>query len=871
MTQRSTLGLLALLSLAGGLVVTQPACTGAPPERVGVSDDEAVAIALQERTPSRLEIAPQTRPDKPSLILPLDDGWSSDGRSRQGASTYRHALPVRPRSLFFFRAKPGMEVRVDGEPIPYGRNGAPNTWSNDADTLTLHLPEGEEPSAGRVTFRYDKALLREANLHRAFVDASMSDAEFVRKQIQEGWDSRSGLLLPAPGLIEWELTLPPMAEWHFSAGIARPELLDQPPSDGARLIAEVEVDGKTTQLLDLSLSVGEFPFHTVDLSAHSGKTAKIRLRSDPGASNAADLVFVGEPAVASRKADPRTVLMVFIDTLRPDHLGLYGYERDTTAAIDHLAESAAIFTNARSIAPWTLPSARTIVTGQQPEAYDDAITLQETLRAEGYATAFIAGNVYLSANFDMHRGWDLHRVGLWPPAEEVTDDAIAWLDERRGRDALLMVHYMDAHLPYIEPRAYRHLYAGDGPKGLEGEFHLPDIRKANLKDEADRQYVRDRYDNNIRYTTDQVQRLVSRLDDNDVLLIFADHGEEFWDHGGFEHGHTTFDELLRVPLVVRAPGVPAGRIDAPVSLLDLTPTVLDLVGVDPAEALDGSSLLPLAQGAPEAVAAFAERDHAFGRPLYGRERWGVIVDDKKWASHNGRETLHDLAADPGETKNLFRLNHKDRGKPYREALSTALDMPVDVSWRLLPSQHRGGPLPSEPMEILCSVPGGVRYAWVGDDPLDNADATTEILEAQQGWDTLSAWGAAHAPRDGEDDVAFVRATFARWGPREAYITPEAGIATPARCSARYCPDGQCEVHTMEVPEPRRRLTNDRSPLARANWGQHRSLEWGYAIAPMDPRNISGRDEELNAGLEAMGYVSDEGENASDDDASPDEP
>lgn len=853
MTSRALLATALTASLAA--LVGLSACTGGgPPERIGVSDDEAVAISLRERTPTELVLAPRTRSERPPALLALDDGWRASGRSRQGASTWERPLPVRPRSLFFYRAKPGMEVLLDGQVLPYARNGAPGTWSNDADTLTLHLAEGQAPEAGRVTFRYPKALARELLLHREYSPVA-TDAAFVDQQIQEGWDARSGLLLPAPSTIAWEVELPPMAEWHLVSGMSRPEILDGPPSDGARLIAEVVVDGSTHTVLDQAVAPGDFPNHVLDLSAWSGKTATLRLRTEPGATTDADLVFVGEPVVASRKANPRTVLMVFIDTLRPDHLGLYGYERDTTAALDHLAGSAAIFDNARSIAPWTLPSARTIVTGQHPEAYDDTTTLQETLRAEGWATAFIAGNVYLSANFDMHRGWDLHRVGMWPPAESVTDDALAWLDQHRGRDALLMVHYMDAHLPYLEPRAYRHLYAGDGPKGLQGEFHLPDIRKASLKTDAEQQYVRDRYDNNIRYATDQIQRLVHTLDDNDVLMIFADHGEEFWDHGGFEHGHTTYDELLRVPLILRAPGVPAGRIDTPVSLLDLTPTVLDLVGVDPAQALDGTSLAGLARGDAEAVATFEARNHAFGRPLYGRERWGVIVDDQKWSTHNGRETLHDLAADPGEAKNLFRINHKDRGAPYRTALSEALGMPVDVSWRLLPSQHRGGALPTEPMEVLCSVPGGVTYAWVGDDPLDNADATAVVLDdPQQGWDRLAAWGADHAPRESDGEVGFVHATFERWGPREAYLTPTDGIDVAARCSARYCPAGTCEVHTAEVPTSRRQLDNNRGPLATFRWGQVRNLEWGFAIAPMDPRSISGRDDELNAALEEMGYV-----------------
>jgi len=830
------------------------ACTGGAPDEPGVADDAAAVYALRTMSPSKLELAPSNRDGEPPEVLTLTDGWSRAGNASDGGVRWSRPLPVRPRSLFFFRAKPGMEVHVGGEPYRYQRNGGVGTWRNNKDTLFVTLPADQDPSGAEITFTYPKATERERSLHRETSDAP-TDLDFATQQVQEGWDARSGLLLPAPSTVEWSLTLPKAAEIHFVAGLARPELLDQPPSDGARLIVEVEVDGQAHTVYDEPVVAGQFSYQRADLSTWEEQEATVRLRSDPGATTYGDHVFVGEPVVASKKANPRTVLMVFIDTLRPDHLGLYGYHRDTTAALDHLEESSAIFTNARSIAPWTLPSARTIVTGRHPEAYDDTMTLQETLRAEGWATAFIAGNVYLSANFDMHRGWDLHRVGMWPPAEDVTNDAISWLDARQGRDALLMVHYMDAHLPYLEPRGYRHLYAGTGPDGLQGEFHLPDIRRARLKAPEDQQYVRDRYDNNIRYATDQIQRLVSKLDDNDVLMIFADHGEEFWDHGGFEHGHTTYDELLRVPVIIRAPGVRAGRIDAPVSLLDLAPTVLDLVEVDPATALDGESLVPLANGEAGAVERFTDRDHAFGRPLYGHERWGVITGNEKWATHEGRETLYDLAADPAESKNLLRRNPNDRGRPYRKAMAGALGLPVDLSWRLLPSRHRAGDLPEEPLEVLCSVPGGITNAWVGDDPLDNSDALVTILDDPAvGWKRLEAWGAPHEPIEGEEGVEFLLAAFERRGSREVYFTPAEGISTPARCTARYCPGGACEPLTMNVPPNRRKLDNNRRPLASVSWGNARSLDWTFAMAPFDPRSIRGRDDELNSALEEMGYV-----------------
>ena len=744
---------------------------------------------------------------------------------------------------------------VDGAEIPFG--GGPNTWGYDKDELFVSLPTGEEPG-DRITFVYPQATVRERRLHQAFSD--VSGTSFTDYQAQDGWVSRSGILLNAPGRIAWAIAVPAAGEFHFVPTLVEPEILDEAPSDGAEIVVTVEVDGARHEVHREAVALHAAPYRRVDLSRWEGRDVLLEVASVPGASPRGDHVLLAEPVVASRKNNPRTVLMVFIDTLRPDHMSLYGYQRDTTAAIDHLATTGAVFTEARSIAPWTLPSARTIVTGMQPESYETSMSLQETLRDQGWATAFIAGNVYLSANFDMHRGWDYHTVGMWPLAEVATDDALAWLDDRAGRDVLLQVHYMGVHLPYKEPQAYRHMYAGSGPDGLPDEFHLSTLRSAKLRKEEDRQYIRDRYDNNIRYVTDQVQRLVSRLDDNDVLVLYADHGEEFWDHGGLEHGHTVYDELLRVPLVIRAPGVAPGRIDAPVSLLDITPTILDLVGVAPAQALDGASLVPLTQGDPAAEQRFRARHHAFGRPLYGHERWGVIAGDKKWSTHEGDEALYDLSADPGEAKDLLkRKGITDRGAPFRAAMAEAIRFPVDISYRFQPTQNRGGAAPPEGLELVCAVPGGVRDLWSGDDPLENADVVFERLSAAEAWDRMAALGASPevvrpSPLDPSDGG--FRATWLGPGPQELYVTPNlpvSDLAGRTTCAANWCPGGACVAQSLLHPAERTWPDPSREPLTKASWGTRRSLLWSWGIAPADPRMISARDEESNDLLEALGY------------------
>jgi arylsulfatase A-like enzyme len=600
----------------------------------------------------------------------------------------------------------------------------------------------------------------------------------------------------------------------------------------------------------------------VDLTKWVGQAVRLRIKTEPGATSDFDYAFLAEPVLASRKLDPTRVVLVFVDTLRPDHMSLYGYNRDTTAAIDHLGQNAVVFDRARSVAPWTLPSARSVVTGRHPEFYDASETLQETLRTKGYATAFIAGNVYLSSNFGMHRDWEFHRVGLWPMAEEVTDDALAWLDSHDGRDLVLQVHYMNTHLPYIEPPSYRRKYAGDGIDGLRDEFHLSDVRKAKINDDPDaQQYVRDRYDNNVRYTTDQVQRLLERLDANDILVFYSDHGEEFWEHNGFEHGHTLYDELLHVPLVLRAPGITPMRVTDPVSLLDIAPTVLDLLGIAPAQPVDGTSLVPLLEGDPAAPGMLAERALAFGRPLYGSERWGVLSHDKKWTTHDGREQLYDLTADPDEQQNLMRKQEPELGAPYREAMAQALGREVAVGYRLVPSPHRGGrPVPG--LWALCTVPGGFAEAWKGDDPLENSAATVGMISDRE---AVVAKLAEYnvTGHDVPEDMG--KAVEVCWhagltGSREVYVVPAqplADVGSKMVCSG-YLGDANSGSVQILRPDPDRPagLAQNRLPLDKKTWPQ-RSLAINYGIAPAptdQTQSLHGRDGETNEMLEAMGYA-----------------
>ncbi|MEZ4239251.1 MAG: sulfatase [Myxococcota bacterium] len=857
------------LLVALALTAAVPGCSAVGCRSEGrpqpVSADRAEAIALRTLPFAELTVPADSRPGhaEPPPEVPLEGPWRYVGATRKGMHKYATDIPIRPRGLFFNKPQAGMSLRTaDGEEVRYDRFGHSNTamWAHDRHDLIVYLPERTgPPDPGAYVLRYPRAVQRERALNRAFSGAE-SDATFAWTEVQDDWDHWRGLLLPAPGVAAWDVDVPPGGELTFVSGLVEPELRVGAASDGAGFTVEVEVGGRVTEVLTDTVAVRAFEEQRVDLSRWAGQSVRLRLRTDPGPGGNADYdyVFFAEPAVASRQADPVRVVMVFIDTLRPDHMSLYGYERDTTATIDHLAGEAAVFDNARSVAPWTLPSARTIVTGRHPEYYDVSPTLQSILGDRGWATAFIAGNVYLSVNFGMTRDWDFHRVGLWPLAEEATDDALHWLDAHDGRNALLQVHYMGTHLPYVEPPSYRHRYAGDPVGGLRDEFHLSDVKRANVdRKPAAQQFVKDRYDNNVRYVTDQVQRILDALDDNDILLLYADHGEEFWDHGGYEHGHSLFNELVHVPLVIRAPGVRAERIEEPVQLIDLAPTVLDLVGAPIPEGTQGRSLVPLLRGDPDAEAAFADRPIAFGRPLYGMERWGVLRGHDKWMTSEGREAWYDLSKDPKELSNLLIKDPWDSGARFRDDLSNALGREVVVGYRLTPTQFKSAA--DWGTWVLCSVPGGFAETWAGDDPLMNSFATVRPIDDPQEIERLLAERQVVDPT--VDPAA--GGVEICWpgdykGSREVYLVPKdplLDVGHDMQCSG-YLGDAKGGKRgTMRIPPVRYpALGVNRVPFNKLVWDQRQVL-WQMGISPVPAGAATvARDSEAEGMLSALGYV-----------------
>jgi arylsulfatase A-like enzyme len=770
-------------------------------------------------------------------------------RTTDGVHSFEAPLPIRLRSLFFIRPPDGMALHVAGQeaPVTFRRSsrGSPSddTWTFAARTLQVHLETSEPPEPGDFEMVYGRAIERERALNLAWADLGDPDdfevkADFALRSAWQDHIERHGALLPAPATATWKVTVPPLGALSMELGMLEPEVADLGQSDGAELAVWVRPPQGEAALVDrYQLEPGGFETVRADLSAWAGQEVELSLVSEPGDSALYDYVFAGEPTLYTPRTDPPRVVLVFIDTLRRDHLELYGYERDTMPRMSAWSQQATIFEAARTPAPWTLPSARALLLGAQPEFWGARPSLPERLAHEGWASAAFVGNVYLSANFEMAQGWSHHFVENWPRAKDQVDRVEEWLEDHPDQPALVMLHLMDTHLPYTEPRRYKKLWAGDAPDGLEGSFLRGDVLEAAKgKDkEVARTYVIDRYDGAIRYVDDQIARLLEHLGPQDVAVVFSDHGEEFWDHRGFEHGHTLYEELLAVPLVIKAPGLEPGRVASTVSLIDLAPTVLDLLGADLDAALGGLSLVPLAAGDAAAVQRFDARVHGFGRPLYGDEQWGVLEDDLKYSTKAGAEELYDLGSDPGEQDDLAR--NSDSLPSRRGALGDSLDRPTKLGFRMRAERYSSG----RTLRAELTVPGGVAAAWVGADPTEKSAAAVCV----EGELVRAAWEGGHA------------------GTREVFVVP----ALPAEqvlpeLTLEAWRDGSGEVEPerervrwdleQEVPEADGRTRR----LLRTTGSKHR-IALTYAVAPPPPeggRELGGFDSETASALEALGYL-----------------
>jgi arylsulfatase len=418
-----------------------------------------------------------------------------------------------------------------------------------------------------------------------------------------------------------------------------------------------------------------------------------------------------------RPDPPGDILLISVDTLRADHMDVYGYERRTTPELRQFFASGTVFERSYSTSSFTTASMISVLSGLLPQEHgvrlfdqllSDECTLVTELLPDAYQTAAFVSNGVMSerglgiaSRFDhfddsMERRNDTQR--LERGARATTDAVVAWLEDGRDphRPLFLWVHYMDPHEPYDAPAPWASIFDREA-EGVSGP--KPIIRNRERRPHIDPLELIDEYDREIAYSDAEIGRLLAAYGeladlDDALVLMTADHGETLAERARwFHHGQQVYEELVRVPLMIRGPGVTAGRDSNLTTALDLLPTMLAFTGADVPGHLGGTDLRS-ATLADRETTVFVESIHGLNR----RQWRAAITPEKKWVVRISpgrplrlKKGFWDLSTDPGETnfraweegegpgKHLLELIERDpdpAGKPtsYRHG-SLAEDLP----------------------------------------------------------------------------------------------------------------------------------------------------------------------------------------------------
>jgi len=447
---------------------------------------------------------------------------------------------------------------------------------------------------------------------------------------------------------------------------------------------------------------------TLDLAEWAEREAQIFFEiasDDAGADDRADTVYPmwGNPILYSRehrRARP-PVILISVDCLRPDHLTPYGYQRETTPELDVLSRDAVVFDTATSAASWTLPAHMSMLTGLAPSFH--AVSrekklagsigyLPQILSRAGYEVDGVVSGAYLAPSFGFERGFHDYRVLSESRAEQVVDEAIGILRRTAGRDFFLFVHVFDPHWRYLPPEVFVERF-GPRPPRLEALLNKVIDRQPPSGPE-DIEHLKNLYDGEIAYVDRELGRLFEELRaqglyQGALVIVTSDHGEAFYEHGYWQHSETLYDEMIRVPLIVKWPAdvrVQPARFDRSVSLIDLFPTILEAVGLpsretegralaryleSPDSAREGATVSEVIWWAPEETGSQTGKKVALrSRNMKYIATFRAEPGDDLAIGEITQEELYDLTADPEEKNNL---GASDDMTAFRKALRAHLE------------------------------------------------------------------------------------------------------------------------------------------------------------------------------------------------------
>jgi choline-sulfatase len=415
-----------------------------------------------------------------------------------------------------------------------------------------------------------------------------------------------------------------------------------------------------------------------------------------------------------RAARPPNLLLVSLDTLRADRVGCYGYAAAQTPRLDDLAARGLRFAQATTVVPLTLPAHSSLFTGAFPARHavrdnggfylgDEQTTLAEVLREHGYRTGGFVSSFVLDSRWGIQQGFDryfddfdLSKFNNAPgmdaiqrPGAETVDEALRWLGQETARPFFAWVHLYDAHAPYEPPEPWASRYPATASGAYDAEIAATDAQVGRLLDalEAD-----------------------GRLRDT-LVVVVGDHGEMLGEHGEQTHGFFVYDASMRIPLIVAGPSVPPRTVADQVRIVDVMPTVLDLLGQAVPASVQGTTLLPLARG--ERLELMAMAESWYPRYHYGWSELMAVQDGRYKLIRAPRRELFDLREDPGETVNLAERDAR-RADAMERALDALLARLGTAAAAHVPSQMDSET--AEKLEALGYVAGGFSARHLEDRP-----------------------------------------------------------------------------------------------------------------------------------------------------------